>query len=85
LLGRHALKFRRHFPQSASDPEVKGRSGQGNKNFCLLQQVCTTSHWPLFGNWALLQVSNTRPFLFRISRLIFETSVKTPYTAGPKF
>jgi hypothetical protein len=68
-LGRLALKFRRHFPQSASDPEVKGGSGHGNKNFCLLPQVCTTSHWPLFGNWALFHVNDISPTSFQISQM----------------
>jgi hypothetical protein len=67
LLGRLALKFRRHFPQSTSDPEVKGGSGHGNKNFCLLPQVCTANHWSLFGNGALFQVNDISLTSFQIS------------------
>jgi hypothetical protein len=65
LLGRPGLKFGRHCPQSPSDPEIKGGSGHGNKNFCLLTQVCTTDHDDSFGKGALFQVSDIAPISFR--------------------
>jgi hypothetical protein len=44
LLGCPVLKFRRHYPQSSSHPEIKGGSRQGNENFSLLTKVRTAVH-----------------------------------------
>jgi hypothetical protein len=59
------LQFRRHCPQSPGDPEIKGGSGHGNKNFRLLTQVCTTDHNDSLGKGTLFQVNDTAPISFR--------------------
>jgi hypothetical protein len=65
LLGCPVLKFRRHYPQSSSDPEIKGGLRHGNENFRLLAQVCTADHCRILLDGALFQVSDIAPILFR--------------------
>jgi hypothetical protein len=57
VLGGPGLKFQRHFAQPPGDPEIKGGSGYGRKNFRLLTQVCTADHEPT----PLFQVSDIGP------------------------